>query len=66
MVDPKRLRQLAAWYREFAEKTDNTVIWDARLRTAEGLEEEAVRVEAHGLSEVASGSGNPILSRPFD
>jgi hypothetical protein len=41
----QRLRELACWYREFAERTANPTIWDARLRTAEELEEEATRVE---------------------
>ncbi len=44
-----RLRQLAFWYREQAERAGNPVIWDARLRTAEDLEAEADRIEA-GLS----------------
>jgi hypothetical protein len=43
--EPQRLRELACWYREFAERTANPTIWDARLRTAEELEEEATRVE---------------------
>jgi len=43
--DPFRLRQLAAWYREFAEKAANPSIWQARLRTAEDLEQEAARLE---------------------
>jgi hypothetical protein len=34
MEDPQRLRQLARWYREFAERTGNPTIWDWRLRTA--------------------------------
>jgi hypothetical protein len=40
-----RLRELAAWYREQAERAGNPVIWDARLRTAEELETEADRIE---------------------
>jgi hypothetical protein len=43
--DPEKLRELASWYREFAEHTDNPAIWDARLRTAEDLEAEAARLE---------------------
>ncbi len=45
MDDPDRLRELACWYREFAERAGNPVIWDARLRTAEDLEAEAARLE---------------------
>ncbi len=43
--DPEKLRELACWYREFAERTGNPTIWDARLRTAEDLEAEAARIE---------------------
>ena len=45
MQDPEKLRELASWYREFAEHTGNPAIWDARLRTAEDLEAEAARLE---------------------
>jgi hypothetical protein len=39
------------WYREFAERTDNPAIWDARLRTAEKLEADADRVASKPPSE---------------
>ena len=39
--DPSKLRELAAWYREFAERAGNPAIWEARLRMAEELETEA-------------------------
>jgi hypothetical protein len=45
MQDPEKLRELASWYREFAERTGNPAIWNLRLRTAEDLEVEAERVE---------------------
>ncbi|HTV87899.1 MAG TPA: hypothetical protein VME41_02685 [Stellaceae bacterium] len=45
MSNPKKLRELAGWYRAFAERTANTAIWDSRLRTAEDLEAEAARIE---------------------
>jgi hypothetical protein len=45
MDDPQKLRELAAWYREFAEKTANPAIWESRLRMAEDLEQEAARIE---------------------
>ena len=44
-ADSVKLRELASWYREQAERTENPVIWDARLRTAEELEAEAHRIE---------------------
>jgi hypothetical protein len=42
---PSTLRELAAWYRMFAEKAGNPAIWEARLNTAEDLEAEADWVE---------------------
>jgi len=45
MEDPKKLRALAQWYRDFAERTGNPTIWDCRLRTAEDLDVEAERIE---------------------
>jgi hypothetical protein len=45
MDNPARLRELAGWYRAFAERTANVAIWDSRLRTAEDLEAEAARIE---------------------
>jgi hypothetical protein len=50
MERPHKLRELAVWYREFAERAGNTAIWDSRLRMAEDLELEAQRLErTHGL-----------------
>jgi hypothetical protein len=46
MPDRDKLRRLAAWYREFADRAGNPWIWAARLRTAEELEVEADRVDA--------------------
>jgi hypothetical protein len=40
-AEQRKLRELAVWYREFAERTDNPVIWAARLQMAEKLEEVA-------------------------
>jgi hypothetical protein len=37
----QKLRNLAAWYREFAERAGNPAIWEARLLMAEDLEKEA-------------------------
>jgi hypothetical protein len=48
MEQAQKLRDLAAWYREFAERAENPAIWDARLRTAEELEQEAGNLEAAG------------------
>jgi hypothetical protein len=42
--EPGALKDLAAWYRKYAERTDNPAIWHARLTTAEELEREAARM----------------------
>jgi hypothetical protein len=39
------MRQLAGWYRSFAERAGSSNIWESRLRTAEDLEAEADRIE---------------------
>ena len=44
-VDHVRLRALASWHREQAERAPSPVIWDARLRTAEDFDAEADRIE---------------------
>ena len=43
---PEKLRELASWYRRFAERAGSSVIWEARLRMAEDLETEAARLGA--------------------
>jgi hypothetical protein len=44
-IKVRQLRELAMWYRGFAERAGNPAIWDARLRTAEELDAEASRIE---------------------
>jgi hypothetical protein len=45
MTQTQRLRERAAWYRAFAERTENPWIWAARVRMAEALEAEASLIE---------------------
>jgi hypothetical protein len=45
MQDPEKLRELAAWYREFAEQTLNRSLCESRLQMAEDLEREAGLLE---------------------
>lgn len=60
MTDPHRLRELASWYRTFAERTGNPTIWDARLRTAEDLEAEAARIDRQDAAGAAqAGRAEP-------
>jgi hypothetical protein len=62
MSNPAELRKLAAWYREFAERAGNPMIWEARLRTAEELTAEADRLE----KETNPGSlSKPRTSVPY-
>ncbi len=65
MHDPDELRRLALWYREFAERAGNPVIWESRLNMAEDLEEEAARLDAAeadpiGVAPVPERSGPPV------
>jgi aminoglycoside phosphotransferase len=53
-----RLRELAHWYRLFADRAGNPAIWEARLRTAKELEQEADRLE----EEAAQGTKVPTTS----
>jgi hypothetical protein len=48
MENPRKLRALAGWYREFAERAGNPAIWEGRLRTAKDLERAADRTEKTG------------------
>ena len=45
MPNPDKLRELACWYREFAERAGSPWIWEARLRMADDLDTEAEGVE---------------------
>ena len=65
---PHRLRKLAGWYREFAERTGNPRIWEARLHTAEDLEAEADRLEraSNGRDRPRSKSRSTVMSDPLD
>ena len=49
VASPQKLRDLATWYREFAERTQNPTIWEARIRTAEELEMNAQALESRSL-----------------
>ena len=51
-AEAHRLRELAAWYRAYAERAGNPAIWDARLHTAEELEAKAAGIERSGRSAV--------------
>jgi hypothetical protein len=44
-VVPRKRRQLAAWYRDFAERAGNPAIWEARLHMAQDLDAQAHRLE---------------------
>ena len=44
------LRELAGWYRNFAERAGSPAIWEARLHMAEDLEAEAEQIEQRNRS----------------
>ena len=56
MADPHGLRELARWYRDFAEKAGNPAIWDMRLRRADSLDAEAARIERTQVAFLPIGS----------
>jgi hypothetical protein len=58
-TDPEKLRDLANFYREFAQHTTIPAIWDARLRTAEDLEREAAKVDAARARAAGRGTQKP-------
>jgi hypothetical protein len=58
MEDAQGLRNLAAWYREFAERAGEPWIWDARLRRADELEQEATRHDS-GLTQIRQAVSPP-------
>lgn len=50
-VKAQSLRELAAWYRTFATRAANPVIWESRLLMAEDLDAEASRIEQRQVCE---------------
>ncbi|HXP06626.1 MAG TPA: hypothetical protein VN808_21105 [Stellaceae bacterium] len=61
--DPDRLRELAAWYRELAERAGSPVIWEARLLTAEDLVAEAELIEQQHAAADSRQAGSRSLMR---
>ena len=53
MDQAEKLRELAAWYREFAERAENPAVWDMRLRMAEDLEREAGQLDRRAVRQPA-------------
>ena len=66
MHDPKMLRKLAFWYREFAERAENLAIWEGRLHKADDLDHEAERIERDvpAASDDDAKSARPSLRAP--
>jgi hypothetical protein len=62
---PDKLRELASWYREFAERSRNPVIWEGRLRTAEDLDAEAERIERSLAGKSRATAPPSSVSRRF-
>jgi putative MATE family efflux protein len=66
MRDVERLRDLAAWYREFMRRAGNPTIWESRLRMAEELDKEADRLERQYLDRPAAMTAASAEPRPLD
>jgi len=63
MREAEKLRELAAWYREFAERAGNQSIWESRLLLAD-LQQEADAWTAMRLKLAASAcqmTASPLL-----
>src|ERR1700682_5378302 len=60
MPDSVDLRKRAEWYRQFAERAGTPWIWEARLKTADKLEAEAVRVESKPTLEQERDDPSPL------
>jgi hypothetical protein len=60
MPDSFELRKRAKWYLEFAERAGAPWVWEARLKTAEKLEAEAVRVQSRPTLEQERDDPSPL------
>ena len=45
LENPQKLRQLATWYRDYAERAGTPWVWERRLQIAEELERRAAMLE---------------------
>lgn len=61
MPDPTELKKLASWYRVFAERAENPVIWEARVITADNLDREADRILGERAKKGLDHSSRPTL-----
>src|SRR5205085_8061922 len=66
MREVERLRELAAWYREFLQRAGNPMIWQSRLRLAEELAGEAERLEREYLDRAPAPRAAPAETRVLD
>lgn len=51
LEDPQKLRELAAWYRDFAERANTPWVCEGRLRTAADLVRRAALLEKSGRAQ---------------
>jgi hypothetical protein len=61
--DARKLRELATWYRAFAEKAANPAIWEARLQTAEDLDREAEQIEMRENKNPKTKPSEPVITK---
>jgi hypothetical protein len=64
MQNPDKLRKLASWYREFAERAGNPAIWEGRLRMAEDLDDEAERIERGLAARLDETATSRLIGHP--
>jgi len=50
LEDPAKLRELAAWYRDYAQRANTPWVCEGRLQTAERLERTAILLEKNGAA----------------
>jgi hypothetical protein len=58
MDEAQNLRELAAWYRDRAERAGKPWVWEARLRRAEELEREAAHLDT-AMTQTDPSPGSP-------
>ena len=63
MNEAQRLRALAAWYRDFAERAGASWIWQARLRHADALERQADELEMRATRADPSATSRAVQGR---
>jgi len=62
--NPTRLRELAVWYREYADRAHTPWVCEGRLRTADELDSMAALMEENHADSSADGTAAATLALP--